>query len=212
MPPPHWCLLLIHVSSSSMPPPIGCLLLIDASLSSMHPPSCFRLFIPPDRFDKYILFIPKFTFIRNDVSLSSPANWEDYTQFVQSSAERAKNVAWLGVNFIPCAETLVHVVIINELRFLSKARSSSLSIFLKGTLWVSFPLYILDTLFCFSHGTMGWKHFWTPISIVFTIYLLISYTNVLSTFRIELFWWQPPHCHFRDLSSVEVTVKNCTSA
>ena len=210
MSPHHWCLVHINASSSFMCPFHQCLLLIDASLSSMPPPSCFRLFIPPDRFDKYILFIPKFTFIRNDVSLSSPANWEDYTQFVQSSAERAKNVAWLGVNFIPCAETLVHVVIINELRFLSKARSSSLSIFLKGTLWVSFPLYILDTLFCFSHGTMGWKHFWTPISIVFTIYLLISY--VLSTFRIELFWWQPLHCHFRDLSNVEVTVKNCKAA
>ena len=136
MSPHHWC--LVHINASLMPPPHSCVLLINASSYWMPPPywrllvinaspSCSRLFIPADHCDKYILFIPKFTFIRNDVSLSSPANWEDYTQFVQSSAERAKNVAWLGVNFIPCAETLVHVVIINELRFLSKARSSLIS-------------------------------------------------------------------------------------
>ena len=182
MSPHHWCLVHINASSSLMPPPIGCLLLIDASLSSMPPPSCFRLFIPPDHFDKYILFIPKFTFIRNDVSLSSPANWEDYTQFVQSSAERAKNVAWLGVNFIPCAETLVHVVIINELRFLSKARSSSLSIFLKGTLWVSFPLYILDTVLFFS-WYIGMKTF--LISCFHMVYTKYIHCNLLKSINLQ---------------------------
>ena len=50
-----------------------------------------------------------------------------HPKFGRTQAKK-KNVAWLGVNFIPCAETLVHVVIINELRFLSKARSSLISL------------------------------------------------------------------------------------